>query len=85
MKLSLLLLCLLTGSGLMANDSLIISRLLQRLDILQTKEDGIFPKGSFPTYRTYALKKQRQKADINPFVTGLIGLTLEDLKSEFSP
>ncbi|MFN3667101.1 MAG: hypothetical protein ACK4S0_13125, partial [Sediminibacterium sp.] len=63
----------------------IISRLLQRLDILQTKEDGIFPKGSFPTYRTYALKKQRQKADINPFFTGLIGFTLEDLKSEFSP
>lgn len=85
MKLSLLLLCLLTGSGLMANDSLIISRLLQRLDILQTKEDGIFPKGSFPSYRMYALNKHRLKADINPFFTGLIAFTLDDIKVEFSP
>lgn len=71
--------------SLSANDSIIISRLLQRIDDLQPKKDGIFPKGSIPSYRMYALNQTRFKADINPFFTGLVAFTLEDIKSELSP
>lgn len=71
--------------SLSANDSVIISKLLQRIDDLQPKKDGIFPKGSIPSYRMYALNKTRYKADINPFFTGLMAFTLEDIKSELSP
>jgi hypothetical protein len=62
-----------------ANDSILITQLLQTLEDLQIKENGIFPKGSFPSYRMYALNKTRYKADINPFFTGLISLTLRNL------
>ncbi len=54
--------------------------LLHRIEALQVKEDGVFPKGSIPSYRTYALNKDRQKADPNPFYTGLVAMTLRDLR-----
>lgn len=71
--------------SLTANDSIVISRLLSRIDALQVKQDGLFPKGSFPSYRTYALNKHRSKADDNIFFTGLIGFTLQNILPELSP
>ncbi len=62
-----------------AQDSLLISQLLNRIDQLQAKESSVFPKGSFPSYRMYALNKDREKADINPFFTGLVAMTLKDI------
>lgn len=67
------------------NDSILINRLLQRIDYLQIKENGIFPKGSIPSYRIYSLNKTRYKADINPFFTGLVSFTLKDLLPNLSP
>lgn len=62
-----------------ASDTLISYRLLQRIEQLQAKESGVFPKGLFPSYRIYALNQHRQKADVNIFFTGLIAFTLRDL------
>lgn len=62
-----------------ASDSLIIKQLLDRIASLQTKEDRIFPKGTIPSYRMYAHNKDRFKADINPFFTGLVSFTLQDV------
>lgn len=67
-----------------ANDSLLITQLLNRIEYLQTKETGIFPKGSIPSYRMYAHNKDRFKADINPFFTGLVSFTLQNIKPELS-
>lgn len=75
---------LLLSVSLVANDSLLISRLLQRIDYLQAKDNAVFPKGSIPSYRMYALNKTRYKADINPFFTGLVAFTLEDIKKDLS-
>ncbi len=61
-------------------DSLIVQKLLQRIEQLQVKENGVFPRGSFPSYRLYAWNKDRYKADINPFFTGLIGMTLRNIR-----
>lgn len=63
-----------------AGDSLIISQLLERIAFLQAKEEGIFPKGAIPSYRMYAHNKDRFKADINPFFTGLVSFTLLDIQ-----
>ncbi|MDO9155920.1 MAG: hypothetical protein Q7U17_03545, partial [Sediminibacterium sp.] len=68
-----------------AFDTTIVTQLLQRIDQLQVKENGIFPKGLFPSYRTYALNQDRQKADINPFFTGLIVFTLDRIKDQLTP
>jgi len=70
---------------LIANDSTIFFKLLERISFLQSKNDNIFPKGSFPSYRMYALNKHRLKADINPFYTGIIAFTLDDIKKDLSP
>lgn len=70
-----------TASG---NDSLIVSQLLHRIEQLQPKEYGVFPKGSIPSYRVYALNKDRMKADINAFYTGLVTFTLQDIRQELS-
>jgi hypothetical protein len=63
-----------------AGDTLLTGQLLQRIEQLQSKESSVFPKGLFPSYRLYALNKDREKADINPFFTGLIAFTLNDIK-----
>lgn len=84
MKYCLLLSFQLFSIFIKANDSLLISRLLTRIEYLQPKEDGIFPKGCIPSYRMYALNKTRYKADINPFFTGLIAFTLQDIKKDLS-
>jgi hypothetical protein len=60
-------------------DTLVSYKLLQRIEQLQIKQSGVFPKGLFPSYRIYALNQHRQKADINIFFTGLIAFTLRDL------
>lgn len=67
-----------------AYDTTIITQLLHRIEQLQVKEDGVFPKGVFPSYRTYALNKDRQRADINPFFTGLIVFTLNRIKDKLT-
>jgi len=67
-----------------ANDSLIITQLLHRIDQLQSKQSGVFPRGIFPSYRLYALNKDREKADVNGFFTGLIAFTLQDIKPQLS-
>ncbi len=72
------------GISASSNDSILISQLLQRLDDLQIKENGIFPKGSIPSYRMYALNKTRYKADVNPFFSGLVSLTLQNLMPKLS-
>jgi len=84
MKYGFSFLLLLFSTGLMANDSLVISRLLARIDQLQAKNNTVFPKGSIPSYRMYALNKTRYKADINPFFTGLVAFTLADIKADLS-
>lgn len=66
-------------SSVRGADTLISYKLLQRIEQLQIKESGIFPKGLFPSYRIYALNQHRQKADVNIFFTGLIAFTLRDL------
>ena len=66
------------------NDSILITQLLQKLDDLQIKENGIFPKGAFPSYRMYALNKTRYKADVNSFFTGLVSFTLQSLMPKLS-
>ncbi|HJV19537.1 MAG TPA: hypothetical protein VJ552_06620 [Sediminibacterium sp.] len=68
-----------------AGDTLMATQLLHRIAALQPKQDGIFPKGLFPSFRTYALNKHRQKADINIFYTGLISFTLKNLRKDFTP
>ncbi|MBO9620867.1 MAG: hypothetical protein J7539_17735 [Niabella sp.] len=68
-----------------ANDTSVTHRLLQQIAALQIKKDGVFPAGSFPSYRRYALNKTRWKADINPFFTGLIALTLRNMIPRLTP
>lgn len=85
-KIQVLLVLLLTGFiSSYANDSLVMGQLLKRIDALQSKQSGVFPKGIFPSYRLYALNKDRQKADVNIFFTGLIAFTLKDIKQQLSP
>lgn len=67
-----------------AQDTALITQLLKRIEQLQVKEDGVFPKGSFASYRTYSLNRFREKADINPFYTALISMSLQDLKPKLS-
>lgn len=68
-----------------ATDTAFITQLLQKVENLQVKENGVFPRGLFPSYRTYALNQDRQKADINVFFTGLILFTLEKVKNKLTP
>lgn len=79
----LLITCIVTPSP--AQDSVIITQLLQRIEQLQAKESSVFPKGMIPSYRTYALNRDREKADVNAFFTGLISFTLQDLRPKLSP
>lgn len=67
-----------------ANDTLLSKQLLNRIEALQAKESSVFPKGSFPSYRIYALNKDREKADINAFFTGLVAMTLKDISPRLS-
>lgn len=80
----LLFLFLICMNKSIAFDTTIVTQLLHRIDQLQVKENGVFPKGLFPSYRTYALNQDRQKADINPFFTGLILFTLQKHKDKLT-
>ncbi len=68
-----------------AQDTLLMGQLLKRIDQLQAKESTVFPKGSFPSYRLYALNKDREKADVNAFFTGLVAFTMKDIKLQLTP
>jgi hypothetical protein len=50
--------------------------LLDQLQQEQVKESSVFPFGSFPSWRRYAFNGNVEKADVNPFFTGLIDFTL---------
>lgn len=68
-----------------ASDTLLMLKVLTRIEQLQATTSDVFPQGSFPSYRTYALNKDRQKADINIFYTGLIAFTLRNIIPELTP
>lgn len=72
-------------SSIFANDSLLISQLLQRIDDLQPKSDGVFPRGSIPAYRMYALNKERYKADVTAFFSAVTSVGLLDIMNDLSP
>jgi hypothetical protein len=78
-----LCLCLLAIKAV-SNDSILITQLLQKIEQLQVKSDGIFPKGSIPSYRKYAHNPDRYKADINPFYTGLTAFTLLNIRDRLT-
>lgn len=59
--------------------------LLNGLQREQVKESSVFPAGSFPSWRRYALNNQVEKADVNPFFTGLIDFTLLGIREYLSP
>jgi hypothetical protein len=59
--------------------------LLDALQSEQVKESSVFPAGSFPSYRRYALNGNTEKADINPFFTGLIDFTLLGIAPYLDP
>jgi len=84
-KIQLTLLSFLFTAGTYANDTLVMGQLLQRMQQLQVKESSVFPRGSFPSYRLYALNKDREKADVNGFFTGLIAFTLHDIRPQLTP
>lgn len=67
-----------------ASDSL-VTALLQRVAALQVKQYDAFPAGAFPSYRAYALNQRIEKADVNPFFTGLIVFTLDKFRHQFNP
>lgn len=85
MKKLCLVLLLFPCTRILAGDSLLVSQLLERITELQPKADGVFPKGLFPSYRMYALNKDREKADVNAFFTGLVSFTLQDIRPQLSP
>jgi hypothetical protein len=68
-----------------ANDTIVSLQLLTRIANLQNKESAVFPRGIFPSYRLYALNKNRSKADINIFFTGLISFTLQKMRTYLTP
>lgn len=78
-----LCLCLLAKVAV-SNDSILITQILQKIEHLQIKDNGIFPKGSIPSYRKYAHNPDRFKADINPFYTGLTVFTLLNIRDGLS-
>ncbi|MBI2282774.1 MAG: hypothetical protein HYU71_03595 [Bacteroidetes bacterium] len=78
------LFCLLLTNNLLGQDTALMTQLLNRIEQLQVKTDGVFPKGSFASYRTYALNQFREKADMNPFYTALIAMTLKDIRPRLS-
>lgn len=58
--------------------------LLDELQQEQVKESSVFPAGSFPSWRRYALNGNVEKADVNPFFTGLIDFTLLNVMPHLS-
>jgi len=67
-----------------ANDSLLISQLVQRIAAMQVKTAGDFPVGMFPTYREYDKRSNVFKHDDNIFFTGLIVATLKQIEPKLS-
>lgn len=65
----------------MAQSNSLSTWLIESLQQAQTTESSVFPKGSFPSYRRYAWNGNTEKADVNPFFTGLVDFTLLDIQS----
>jgi hypothetical protein len=80
---SFLLLPLICATAV-ANDSLGVSQVLQRIRLLQVKEEGHFACGMFHSYREYDGHKDVFKDDDNVFFTGLVVFTLQQLKPSLS-
>lgn len=58
---------------------------LRRIQALQPAESSVFPKGSIPSYRVYALNRDLEKADINAFYSGLTMFTLNSVSPLLQP
>jgi hypothetical protein len=84
-KIQMLYLLLFFAGTAYGNDTLLMRQILERIDELQVKQNGAFPKGSIAAYRMYSLNKDRQKADLNPFYSGLVAFTLKNLKNDLTP
>lgn len=67
-----------------AADSLTTKQVLARIRQLQIAKYDNFPAGIFPSYREYS-RRTVAKDDDNPFFTGLIAVTLQQLRSYLSP
>ncbi|WP_144264025.1 hypothetical protein [Filimonas lacunae] len=68
-----------------AADSLQLSQVLQRIRKLQIQHTtNDFPAGIFPSYREYN-GRNIMRSDDNAFFTGLVVLTLQNLRSYLSP
>lgn len=72
------------GGAAYAADSLPVNQVLARIRHLQTTASHHFPAGIFPSYREYN-HRTVAKDDDNPFFTGLIALTLQNLRPYLSP
>lgn len=72
------------GGTAYAADSLPANQVLARIRHLQTTASRHFPAGIFPSYREYN-HRTVAKDDDNPFFTGLIALTLQNLRPYLSP
>lgn len=65
-------------------DSLYINFLINRIDELQVKEDGLFVKGLFPSFISGKEKFSDKKRDNNIFYNGLIAYALKDVKASLN-
>lgn len=72
------------SSAIHAADSLATHQVLARIRQWQKQTSGDFPAGIFPAYREYN-RRTVAKADDNPFFTGLIAVTLQNLRPHLSP
>lgn len=72
------------GALAQSNTTALKQWLLDGLEQQQVKESSVFPAGSFPSWRRYALNGGVEKADVNPFFTGLIDFTLLNIHQYFN-
>lgn len=77
---SALIMCLFLCYVSKAQDSLLASVLLQKLQDEQVKSDSFYKAGMFPSYRYYGYSPGKAVDDNNIFFTGLIVFTLQGLQ-----
>lgn len=70
---------------LFAQNEAVHSWLVSQIQLQQSAAAPVFPNGSIPSYRRYAWNKQIEKADVNPFFTALVDVTLQGIEAELSP
>ena len=76
--------CILSFSGFAQHQD-VRTWLIESLQQEQRVESSVFPAGSFPSYRRYSWNGNTEKADINPFFTGLVDFTLAGIQHDLSP